>query len=92
MSEQIISMAAKMYEARTTMRRLLGAKYTERMAECQKFITAVMERDGVNETSAAIRLAKELTDDGHTVLGVQMLAAAVEMIEPSEPAQIGGRR
>jgi hypothetical protein len=81
MSESLIRMAAKIYEARDTMRRLLGDRYAGRIARCRPAISAYMEMHGVDEVTAAIRLAKD--GDNPFVTGI-LFATAVEMVEPPE--------
>jgi hypothetical protein len=72
--------AAKLYEARDTCRTLLGDKYEARMAEWADVIRARMRLSNTGELNAARELC-ELIWEG--IAQVQILAAAVEMLEPS---------
>jgi hypothetical protein len=75
-------MAAKIYEARDSMRRIFGDRYADRVAEVRPVIAAYMKQHGVDEITAAIRIAKD--GDSPVLTGI-LLATAVEMVEPRNP-------
>lgn len=83
-SEKLIKLSARMYECRDTAKFLLGFGYAARMAEIQEIIRSVMQREHVDEMQACLLLLKG-SDDGHLIM--QVTAAMVEMIEPSEVAK-----
>lgn len=80
-------MAAQMYECRAAARRLLGDKYHERMQEYGRVVRAVAERDNCNEIVAGATVIKAAGLEYMDAL--LMMAAVVEMIEPSLGAQTG---
>lgn len=80
-AEQTIQAAAKLYDARASARTLLGEKYADRIGRSALIIKMVMDKEGVNEIIAGVRLASRLAKDGRGFESVVMLAAAVEMSE-----------
>jgi hypothetical protein len=76
----VIQIAAKLYECRDAARSLLGAHYKRDMDMWAIAIRAVAERDKCSELSAAQKMARETDGFGAIVV----LAACVEMTEPSE--------
>ncbi|WP_458763612.1 hypothetical protein [Cupriavidus basilensis] len=82
MNQQAIQTAAKLYETRDTMELLLGDKYKERMAELGGAIQKIAARKGKD----VLMTAKEIcSDPGMTGMKkIQIMAAAVELLEPSE--------
>lgn len=78
---QQVQLAAKLYEARDTMRRLLGERYAARMAELGGVLKKVAARDSVSEIQAAQVVIKAIDAQGYDAL--QLLAAAVELVEPT---------
>lgn len=83
--EKMVKMADKMYDARDTLRKALGDKYPPLMREYAVTIRAVMALTGHNEIMAAAHLCKTELDPRAKM---HLVAAAVEMVEPSDPAQI----
>lgn len=81
MSQQATQIAAKLYETRDTMKRLLGAKYKERMAELGGALQKIAARKGKD----VLMTAREIcSDPGMTGMEIgQIMAAAVELLEPS---------
>lgn len=84
----VIQMAAQLYDARDRIRRFWRGRYAEKIAQGQKHIRAHMERHDCDELKATMQivdwLQKEDADSGMTQ--ALILAAYVEMIEPSEVA------
>jgi len=78
---QQIQLAAKLYEARDAMRSLLGDRYAARMAELGGVLKKVAARDSSNEIQAAQTVIRAIDAQGFDA--VQLLAAAVELVEPS---------
>lgn len=79
MSEKAVRIAAQLYEARTAMRSLLGDRYRERCLHWVDCINRTMQRQGCDEITAALTLAKELSAQGGTPF--VLFATVVEMIE-----------
>lgn len=77
-------MAAKLYDARKSMKVMLGENYWTRIDEYQARIRNVMKASGREEMESAIHMADALAKAGHGMDSMIALAAAVEMIEPSE--------
>ena len=86
---QQIQIAAKLYEARDAMRSLLGERYAARMAEIGGVLKKVAAHDSVNEIQAAQVVIAAIDAQGFDAL--QLLAAAVELVEPSATFWHGGR-
>lgn len=81
-SEQAIGIAAKMYDARSTLKRLCPDKFYDRCKEWQEVILKVSVGKGISELEAVIDMLQTLKESsGMSVLWV--LAAYVEMVEPS---------
>lgn len=81
MTQQAIQTAAKLYETRDTMKRLLGDRYRERMTELGEALQKIAARKGKD----VLMTAKEIcSDPGMTGMEIgQIMAAAVELLEPS---------
>lgn len=78
--ERAVRMAARMYEMRDTARRLLGDKYKDRMAEYAPIIQRVADNRKCSVLQAGGMMASE---SGDGMMTVMIVAAMVEMIEPS---------
>ncbi len=81
MTQQAIQTAAKLYETRETVKRLLGDRYRERMTE----LGATLEKIAARKGKDVLMTAKEIcSDPGMTGMEIgQIMAAAVELLEPS---------
>lgn len=79
--ERAISLAAKLYAARDGARQLLGARYGERMAALGAIVKSVQTKSGTNEIQAAQQIIREGNLQGFDAM--QVLASAVELVEPS---------
>ena len=81
-TEQQVRLAAQLYQARDSVRRLLGDKYAVRMAE----LGASLQRLAAARNSSVL---KEAISAARAVSGMDsllILAAAVEHTEPSTEA------
>ncbi|MCF0059903.1 hypothetical protein MUK70_11690 [Dyadobacter chenwenxiniae] len=86
MTEQHVNIAAKMYKARSSMKSLFGESYPDKVKVYMDIVKAVSKREGVGEIESAIKLIKDANEkhqDYSGILGVWILAATVELIEPS---------
>ena len=79
--EEKIKMAAKLYEARDGAKAILGEQYAARMLPYQMAIKEIMEGKQCDAIQAAIALCKGL----RPLEVLYTIAAAVELVEPSEP-------
>jgi hypothetical protein len=79
MSEKQVKIAAKLYECRDSVKRLVGPAYREMMADLAAQIVDKAKRDRCYNLAAATRLAERCGGLG----AVMFLAAYVEMTEPS---------
>lgn len=82
-TEKTVRMAATLYEIRDATRRLLGDKYPAKMAEMGKVVAQFAKMHGTNELAAAQWMVDQLEMRGNDVTTMLVLAAAVELIEPS---------
>ncbi|MGH8082536.1 MAG: hypothetical protein ACREP7_18315 [Lysobacter sp.] len=81
--EKTVRIAADLYEARDVARKAYGDTYAARVGPCSKAIIKLAEAKKISALQAAIQIAKDSTQDGHDVLGMLVLAAYVEMVEPT---------
>lgn len=91
MPEREVRMAAQLYEARDAARKLHGDLYASKMAEYGSAIQEVARRTGLTDMQTAVRMAQGEQDDGRAYTAVTILAAMVELVEPST-AEHGGQR
>lgn len=77
--ERQVRMAARLYEMRDTARRLLGEGYGAKMAELGAALKTVADKTQREPLSVAIEAAR----DAHGLTQCYILAAAVELAEPS---------
>lgn len=81
-SERAVGVAAKMYDARRTLKSLCPEKYFERCREWQDVIKKIAADNNWSELETVIDILGRLKhESGMSVLWV--LAAYVEMVEPS---------
>lgn len=83
-SEKQIRTAAKMYEARDTVRLLLGDRYPATMKKLGAELSRMAVDTGEDVLSVALALCKAATNAGKAGAALQILAAAVELSEPSQ--------
>lgn len=77
--ERQVRMAARLYEMRDTARRLLGDGYAGKMAELGAALQTVADKTQREPLAVAIEAAR----DAHGLTQCYILAAAVELAEPS---------
>lgn len=88
-SVEVIVTTARLYQARDAMKLLLGDNYSKRIAEYQAFIRRAAERMGGDTLKATLAIcalvesASNGTPDEVRVGQAVVLAAYVEMVEPS---------
>lgn len=87
-TEQYVAIAAQMYECRAAARRLLGDKFQQSMDERASVVRAVAKRDNCNDIVAGATVIKEAGLHGMDAL--LLMAAVVEMTEPSNKEVTGG--
>jgi hypothetical protein len=79
--QNIVQLAAQLYDMRDKARRLLGDKYKPHMAELGKILRMTAERDKKSILAVAIEVCKK-----RELIGMDMMmimAAAVEIVEPT---------
>lgn len=85
-TEQQIQMAAKLYSARDTVRRLWADDWREMIRDQTQVIMTLMEREHCNEIEAMIKACQKAMEQGHDAhTAILFMAACVEMVEPSDP-------
>lgn len=75
-----VQMAAKMYDARDSLKSLFPDIFPERVAKIQAGIKKAMALTGKNELETMIDL---MTAQSNAVAQMWIMAATTEMIEPS---------
>jgi len=79
--EKQVGIASKMYSARNSMRYLFADTYATRCKEWQEVIKRVAGGKKLSEIQAMIDIMKNL--DGKEMAQMWIMAAYVEMVEPS---------
>lgn len=83
-SESQVRAAAKLYEIRDVMRRLLGDRYAEAIAPWKDYIRRGMVGQNMdNVLIDTLRIAEAMKANGEDIPPM-FLAAAVELVEPTE--------
>ena len=85
--EREIKLAAQLYAARDAARGLWRHEYQDKISGYQLYIRKGMEKYKLDEIQTTMKLVKLVTDESRDS-GMQvmmLLAAYVEMIEPSTP-------
>ena len=82
-AETKILIAAKLYEARSAVRALLGDKYHAKMKIGMDALQALSDEQKISPLVAATRTATMYERQGRGVAAILILAAAVELMEPS---------
>lgn len=82
--ENVIRLASKMYEARDSVRFLLGDKFKERMAVGIENLKMIAAEHNISVLEAAHRCAKMYSDQYNGTAAMLVIAAAVEHAEPSK--------
>ena len=84
-AEKAIETAARLYEARRASRTLLGERWREHMQFIGEAIKLCQQRTGMDTIQAAMKMCERChAYGGPATDSVHILAAAVEMVEPSE--------
>ncbi|HBG71393.1 MAG: hypothetical protein A2W93_14170 [Bacteroidetes bacterium GWF2_43_63] len=85
-TEQHVNLAAKLYSCRDACKTLWGKNWKMELEFYTNLIHAVMKKHGIdNEVKAAMFAIEECADEyGKDVFTMKILAAAVEIIEPTE--------
>ncbi|CAB4211710.1 hypothetical protein UFOVP1419_9 [uncultured Caudovirales phage] len=81
MSEQHVDIASKLYSARRSLRSLCPDVFVDRCKEWQEAINAVAASKGMTGLQAMIDIMTRL--EGREVAQMWVMAAYVEMVEPS---------
>ena len=81
-----VQMAAQLYSIRDSVRRLMGDNYHPRMAQLGELLQRIAAKHGCSELSAARRIAAD--EEASSFDAMAILAAAVELIEPSANAEL----
>lgn len=85
--ERQVKMAAKMYEARDTIRFLWGFGYHEKMREVIETLKVIQQQRGdADFLETCLYAAKQAAEEGQTFYSMAIIAAAVEEAEPSAPS------
>lgn len=84
--EQQIKLANKLYQCRDAVKKLYGKEWKEAIAFHSRLIKACMLKHNIdNEVKAAMHLADEYKHmTSSSVFNMKVLAAAVEIIEPTK--------
>ena len=81
MSEQHVGIASKLYSARSSLRSLWPDIFAERCKKWQGVIEKVSVAKGLSDIQAMIDIMNNL--DGKEIAQMWVMAAYVEMVEPS---------
>lgn len=81
-NEKSVNIAAKLYEARATCRRIAGDKYSEQI---RTWMEAVKRHTptGLLPLQSGMALAKACLEDGRDVAALWIFAATFELCEPN---------
>lgn len=83
MTEKVIRLAAKLYDARDHVKLLLGDAYAMRMRDGGKLLTGVAKSRGCGVLEVATEMARLMADEDKPFAAMAIIAAAVELLEPS---------
>lgn len=87
-TEKRVRIAARLYEARDVTRRLLGDRYADRMKEYSAVVAEVANSKQIDVLSAARQIAEAQTKAGNELSAMMVVAAAIEMIEPTPGLEV----
>jgi hypothetical protein len=84
--EQQIKMAAKLYRCRDTAKRFFGDEFQDKIQPYKQVISGVAKEKSIGELEAMMKICEDdvIKNNGWTL--VLLMAAAVELIEPSAVA------
>lgn len=83
--EQRIKIAARLYHVRDTAKRFFREDYLEKLKPYTHILQAVCKANEIDELQALIRCLQLESIAGNGMAQMVMIAAAVEMMEPSIP-------
>lgn len=85
--KNVVQIAAKLYDARDSMRAFWADKYPEKMQEWKAIIKITAKRDSLDEMHATMKIVQRLQSmDRDTGMSQALaFAAYVEIVEPSQP-------
>ena len=86
-SEQQVAIAARLYEARTTLRTLVGERYDALLAPFRGRVRLAVEQSGLPALQAFLWLRREVEKRGGSIDGMELLhwlAAVVDVVEGPE--------
>ena len=83
-TKKTVMVAAKLYEIRETVRAICGADYARQMKQFGAMIQAIAREENKDILAVAKERAQMAIDAGDRSAMAKILAAAVELIEPSE--------
>lgn len=86
-TETLVVIAEKLYSCRRSLRRLVG-DYDAIIVDYMQAVRGYSLAQKTTEITACIRLAKELTDDGHEMGAMWVMAATIELIEPDDKTPV----
>jgi hypothetical protein len=87
-TEKHVWLAAKLYAVREEVRTMLGENFAVAMREGGTMLANAALRRGRSPLEIAMKLARSCQADGKAFDGAVIIAAAVELLEPS--ARAGG--
>lgn len=93
MSERAVRIAATYYDARDSLRTILGDEYAARVAPWREVVRGAVRRFGCAEVMAPVRVVQDLRERGQNVGGIEvayLLAATVEEVEEQVSAACPG--
>jgi len=82
--EKQIKIAAKLYECRDTAKRFFREEYAEKLKPYISIIKAVMKANELDELQAILKISQTETYQENGMTQMLFMAAAVELMEPSE--------
>ncbi len=82
--EKQIKLAASLYKCRDTAARFFREEYAEKLKPYIHIIKAVMKANELNELKAMLKISQSETYQENGMTQLLFMAAAVEMMEPSE--------
>lgn len=82
--ETQIKIAAKLYECRDTAKRFFREEYAIRLQSYITIIKAVMLAHNLDELHAILKISKSQSYQENGMAQMMFMAAAVELMEPSE--------
>lgn len=81
--EKHIKMAAKLYRCRDTAKRFFKEEFKEKILPYQKVISGIAKQNNIGELDAMLKLCEDDVINTNGWALVLIMAATVEMIEPS---------